>query len=497
MREKADFKREMNRNYMILCPIENLRNPYAARMLSENRIDGLLAFQEKYMDGRRKYYYDITSHQPLKRLLEHQAANGSEILRLISDLVSALRQLERFFLDADQLCLEPDMIYVEPDSFQCVFCLIPETSGNFEEDFRKLAQYLLDHADHDDETAVMTAFCVFKESRKENFGIEDMERCLYKYRNGRRESSSEAKINALNSQGSLNARGNPELRENQDIRGNLNFQENQNFKETLDFRGDLNLQEVPSFQENQDLQKNKKGKAVWRNYWQGKWGLFAAALAGIAAVLAAFLIWNASNGFLWEAGRIFGSIIRGRPWILGVLLLPAAGALFWKYEKAEKPMEPEAKNKREESNVSGEEDWEILFREAGDDATEGTKGEGKPPLEGSAKEEAEMQTVLLTCVSAEKKSRQLVPLAGGPPVSVGYSPFLIGKNEILADLCLTAPEVSRLHAKIEETENGYLVTDLNSTNGTFVDGRLLEANETCLLNPGSELAIASIRFRFQ
>ena len=140
MRGKADFKREMNRNYMILCPIENLRNPYAARMLSENRIDGLLAFQEKYMDGRRKYYYDITSHQPLKRLLEHQAANGSEILRLISDLVSALRQLERFFLDADQLCLEPDMIYVEPDSFQCVFCLIPETGGNFEEDFRKLAR---------------------------------------------------------------------------------------------------------------------------------------------------------------------------------------------------------------------------------------------------------------------------------------------------------------------------------------------------------------------
>ncbi len=489
MRGKADFKREMNRNYMILCPIENLRNPYAARMLSENRIDGLLAFQEKYMDGRRKYYYDITSHQPLKRLLEHQAANGNEILRLISDLVSALRQLERFFLDADQLCLEPDMIYVEPDSFQCVFCLIPETGGNFEEDFRKLAQYLLDHADHDDETAVMTAFCVFKESRKENFGIEDMERCLYKYRNGKRENP--------NVREDLKFQGNPNAPWKSDLRENLNFWENQNFKEDPDFRGGLNFQEAPNFQEDQDLQKNRKSRAGWRNYWQGKWGLFAATFAGIAAVLAAFLSWNALRGSLWEAGRIFGSMIWGRPWILGVLLLPVAAALFLKYEKAEKATEPEAENKREESKASDEEDWEILFQEAGDDATEGISGEGKPPLEGSAKEEAEMRTVLLTCVSAEKKPRQLVPLDGGPPVSVGYSPFLIGKNEILADLCLTAPEVSRLHAKIEETENGYLVTDLNSTNGTFVDGRLLEANETCLLNPGSELAIASIRFRFQ
>ena len=284
MREKADFKREMNRNYMILCPIENLRNPYAARMLSENRIDGLLAFQEKYMDGRRKYYYDITSHQPLKRLLEHQAANGSEILRLISDLVSALRQLERFFLDADQLCLEPDMIYVEPDSFQCVFCLIPETGGNFEEDFRKLAQYLLDHADHDDETAVMTAFCVFKESRKENFGIEDMERCLYKHRNGKRENPNVREDPKL--------QGNPNAPWKLDLRENLNFRENQNFKEVPDFRGDLNLQETPNFQEDQDPQKNRKGKAGWRNYWRGKWGLFAAVFAGIAAVLPAFFIWR-------------------------------------------------------------------------------------------------------------------------------------------------------------------------------------------------------------
>ena len=316
-----------------------------------------------------------------------------------------------------------------------------------------------------------------------------MERCLYKYRNGKRENPNVREDPKL--------QGNPNAPWKLDLRENLNFRENQNFKEVPDFRGDLNLQETPNFQEDQDPQKNRKGKAGWRNYWRGKWGLFAAVFAGIAAVLAAFLIWNASSGSLWEAGRIFGSMIWRRPWILGILLLPAAAALFLKYEKTEKATEPEAENKREESKVSDEEDWEILFQEAGDDATEGISGEGKPPLEGSAKEEAEMQTVLLTCVSAEKKPRQLVPLDGGPPVSVGYSPFLIGKNEILADLCLTAPEVSRLHAKIEETENGYLVTDLNSTNGTFVDGRLLEANETCLLNPGSELAIASIRFRFQ
>ena len=44
------------------------------------------------------------------------------------------------------------------------------------------------------------------------------------------------------------------------------------------------------------------------------------------------------------------------------------------------------------------------------------------------------------------------------------------------DIPLDVPEASRQHAKVELTENGFVVTDLGSGNGTFVnDERVTES----------------------
>lgn len=71
--------------------------------------------------------------------------------------------------------LTPEMIYVDPDSFQCSFCLVPGGRWDFSQGFRELSQYLLDHVDHRDGEAVVLAFAIFRESRKENFGLEEIE----------------------------------------------------------------------------------------------------------------------------------------------------------------------------------------------------------------------------------------------------------------------------------------------------------------------------------
>ena len=88
-------------------------------------------------------------------------------------------------------------------------------------------------------------------------------------------------------------------------------------------------------------------------------------------------------------------------------------------------------------------------------------------------------------------------MGGDLEIPLGYFPFIIGKNKTISDYCLNEPGVSRLHVKLERADTRYLVTDLNSTNGTLVDGRMLDANETCELPLGGELTIAAMRFRFQ
>ena len=78
-----------------------------------------------------------------------------------------------------------------------------------------------------------------------------------------------------------------------------------------------------------------------------------------------------------------------------------------------------------------------------------------------------------------------------------YYPFVIGKNKNLADYTLQKDTVSRFHLRIDNEGEIYTVTDLNSTNGTRVNGKALDANGTSVIETGDELYIADVGFVFE
>lgn len=45
------------------------------------------------------------------------------------------------------------------------------------------------------------------------------------------------------------------------------------------------------------------------------------------------------------------------------------------------------------------------------------------------------------------------------------------------DFVYSTPKVSRVHCKIEYIDSHYYLTDLNSTNGTYLNGRRIERKE--------------------
>lgn len=63
----------------------------------------------------------------------------------------------------------------------------------------------------------------------------------------------------------------------------------------------------------------------------------------------------------------------------------------------------------------------------------------------------------------------------GAPKSVPIkTPFQIGRNPDI-DFCLPCSSVSGLHAEIREVDNELWLFDLNSTNGTFINGKRIES----------------------
>ncbi len=475
---------------MVVDPIPGCHENYMIRMLHRNRISGLLAFQEKQVDGCRKYYYDITSRQPLNRILEKRCLTAAEFRKLISDLLFTLRQMERFLLDEGQLCLDAGCIYVEPDTFQAGFCLVPGKFGAFAEEFTELAQYLLDHVSHSDGEAVLVAFAVFRECRKENFGIDDLERCLH---------------------GQNVAPGvESDRRRSEDTRSNL-AAETAACPRNYPNGGEMGQNVVPDGEHGACLDKTSPDVEELAGSVGPHWGV-RAAVTGILAVLMAAMPLGI---YLWGGGSVF---LRWSKWILvAELVCMGAIAFLWRNGgngegKAgeinrkilgKRVRESDGEVVGEARNVTSEEEalWSIYFREEDEKILESgeIRGGYLPLGQKEADSEDDMQTVLLTAGPSETEaavSRVLMPLNGGPEIAIGYYPFLIGKSRDLSDFWLNREGISRLHVKIEKSECGYTVTDLNSTNGTGVDGIPLEANETRELPVGSELRIASTEYRF-
>lgn len=457
MKPETEFKREMNRNYMVLRPEQSEKGRYALRMMTGNQIPGLLEFREKQLDGEVWYYYDITSKQPLSRILGARKLNGMEVRAFIAGIVSTLGQIERFFLDEDQLCLEPEYIYVNPENLQSWLCLVPGRHEDFASEFRRLARCLLDHVDHNDSDAVVAAFGVFKESEKENFGIEDVERCIRN--SGKTVEPRERESELTGSTAEKN--GNQEWAE-----------EGSGGREVGAWEGKERTGKNAA--KTYRIEDNHSGERTWKR------ALFFLPVAfGIPA--AVFLLLGISG------------LIRYKWFLIAVEILLAATAAI-AVEGGKKTGKKDADPETEK-----EEEWEIQYREVEMESRNFYRPE-KANTEGivfpETEEEEEMQTMLLTSLTKERSGRRLVAEDGSGEIPVPYFPFLIGKSRDMTDFCLNIPEVSRLHVRLDQAESGYTATDLNSTNGTKVDGRLLGANETADLELGGVLEIAAKKYRF-
>lgn len=451
---------------MVLHPEEELGESYTLRMLSENRITGLLPFQEKRIDGETFLYFNITSRQSLARMMEYRAFQAREIRQITSDLIVTMTSLEKFLMEGDQLCLEPDMIYVDPDDLKANFCLLPGSDGRFEENFRKLTRYILDHVDHTDGDAVILAFALFRAGEKENLGIRDLERCL---RTG--ENDGEQK-NAGKSTG----KGEIYESERKTVMeyGNGAPGEPSRYQES--WRGESENQYRYFEREKADLPGETEALAEEKRLKERKNVFPILLIILMAAVPAAIYFIGGIEGILgWKWG-----------------ILTAEGTLI-------AAMIFSGSDKNTEETEEPEEEWEVEFREEEGRERGGIPDEIEftgPKPDTDRKEQDEMQTVLLTGRQIYPATRRLVPENGGEDVQIRYFPFIIGKNREISDLCLNLPQISRIHAKIEEDGDGYIVTDLNSTNGTSVNGRFLETNESARIEPGEMISFADQRYRF-
>ncbi len=136
-------------------------------------------------------------------------------------------------------------------------------------------------------------------------------------------------------------------------------------------------------------------------------------------------------------------------------------------------------------------------RDVGEDKKEDERIETELPIET----EDDDKTIILSSYdnNVQKKMTRagLVRKRDGQKSFITSAEYRVGQNPELVDLAITDNKaVSRRHAVIRWTAEGYRIYDLKSANGTFVNGERLEGAGRLLVDK-DEIMVADERFEFE
>lgn len=443
------YERQMRHNYLIIKQENSCEESYESQMLMANTIDGLLKFRFRQTENGVLYYYEITSKQPLTRLLEGRWIGKDEIAGLIVSIARILERIECYLLQESQILLEPEYIYVTPEDFKIYLCVVPGRKIDFPKAMEQLLQYILKKVDHKEKDSVLLAYRLYQESQKELYGMDNLLKWLSQETKavGREEEKRDFASQIADLDNPM-----PETTEFLPLEYGKEVKPKQQKKKTAFWK---RIPVIIGILMTPGVVWLIKGTGFFKEYplllaaWYGMWGIFGLAL--------------------WIIRCIFSENVE---------------------EEREETKQLLFKAKEEHS-------WEIpsLSEEPSLKV-----GEGSPSTDSVIRPVTApvMETQLLTPENVNQKIvRYLVSLdKQQEDIPIPYFPFIIGKKSGITDYTLNKDTVSRLHVKLEEIDGGYQITDLNSTNGTMVKGVMLQNNETKFLEIGDEIYIADSGFRF-
>ena len=455
---RAEYKRDMNHNYLILYGEDEINtDSYQVRMLVGNVIPSLLKCRIQGMDGRFLVYFDITSKQALSVLYEEKKM-GVEDLRLIfGGFVKAMEDAAEYLMNPGQFIISPEYIYTDIEKQEIYFCMMPGYEKDIKEQFQFLTEYILPKIDHQDQDAVILGYGVYKRAMEDSFHLEHIKEELYKTQGQQGTTTTKA--------------------------GQMKTESEQR-QESEDFNP-----EEEGFWENEEINQEfvRDGEKSKRLSLPQKTGVIVLAAILLCGIAATTLM-----GYLpyLETGTILGIII----------VLVACVMLFVYVSKIKKKPGALRQGREEERDKPKGITGKVPTDQT--DQSQNTiksvvKSTNKPVVKSSQLHADYGETVVLSA-GAVSGPASLVSKEPGELATIYINEDLtvIGKLETACDAVISLPTVSRIHAKIRKKEDAYYLTDMNSRNGTAVNGRLLLPDEEYQLEPEDEVAFAQARYIF-
>lgn len=450
---EATYYKDSIRSYMIIpCPPEAVTESYQYRMLEMNRIEGLLPCGLRYIDGERYLYYDTTGKLSLKGLYEGRKLPGDELYKLLGDAEKVCGSLAGYLLDEQHVVLSEEQIFYDFGSGSYYFTYYPgEVTAP--EVFRFLAEVI----EPEDKRAAASAYrlCAAADGSRQAL------------REAIREESEAKDPSDLweEAQASFMTEETPETRKP--------LEAQKPDKKSLVGRDRPFVKEKDEIPQIREDTGQEKRTSLDKKQILIEVLLIILLLGGAGALIAVpFMLYiSQRERRLCTAGAI--------------LLFAAAGLmiieLILKVRRHRKHRQNEEQRQITSYSESDEKDLP-LFRAGGRE-------------EYRIKDEDECNTIRF---SEQETTGRLYGRDRGNRIDLRTLPITVGKAQAYSDMVLGDPSISRVHARIYKGENGCIeIRDLNSTNGTWINGVRLEPNEKRRVQRGDEVRFGSLEYEYR
>jgi len=169
---KAEYKKDLSSNYLVLEMTGEETGTFALKMLSQNCVDGLLRLEVKMIDEKRYVYYDITGMKTLKEIIENTPVEFDSLKRIYKNIFRLPELLQEYLIDENSILLTPEFIYMDQKLERAECCYYPEINRTLQEQVAELTEYLMNRVDYKDEQAVLSVYALYQMSHESNCTLE-------------------------------------------------------------------------------------------------------------------------------------------------------------------------------------------------------------------------------------------------------------------------------------------------------------------------------------
>lgn len=494
MSVQFSYENQNQSSYLVATfpPSEQLIN-YQLQMMTSNDIKGLLPSMKRQKNEDILVYYNITSKISLSQIIGRKKLTRKEFLNLLEGAASAWKEIQEYQLEGDGICFQEDYIYVISDTCVPSFVYLPKCmSSNGLERLKVFIQGLIIKGvvETVSDNFIQELLNVMNDS---DFSLEKLEECIEKFRGKKKQLQTVGKVKTE-----------IPITPEKEVKVNIESQ-------------------MPEVTVQKSVEKKVKKEKVACSETSGmeqkgkkKFLLFQALVMVCVAALISF-------GAFVDADT--GQILVSNA---GAVALVVAALEFVVYREifvnSKKENEKKEKNKKEKkkNKTSHRANMEI----PGKTVSEKQPVQAKETVQDRRLEEQPKVSVI---PSIERTIAEPVPLV--PDVDFGENltedatdfwnpdqvseayleyiengvstkiPFmkesiLVGRLRNQVDFPVNNARVGKMHAEFIQRDGIFYVQDLNSKNGTYINGSRSRINSNVLypLSNGDQIHLADSKF---